>query len=109
MLPKEFSRKFIVENFGVTYEMVNQSRKLEFYQAPHCHRGRAFDPETISLVQAMYQDDEFSRMLPGKSDCESVEYGKRKEQKRLMLVTVKELYAAFKAKYAGQEGIKIVL
>ena len=109
MLPKEFSRQYIVDNFGATFEMINQSRKLEFYQNPQSHRGRVFDQEIISLVHDIYQDDEYSRMLPGKKDCISVEYGRRSEQKRLMLVTVKELYAAFKAKYAHRPDVKIGL
>ena len=107
MLPKEFSRQYIVDHFDVSYSMVNESRKLELLEAPQRHRGREFSPTTISLVKQMYEDDEYSRQLPGTRDCVSVVHGKQWAQKRLMLVTVKQLYAAFKSKYASEENVKI--
>ena len=107
MLPKEFSRQQIVNQFGVSYCMVNESRKLEFLEGPQLHRGREFSPDVVSLVRQMYEDDEYSRLLPGKRDCVSVVHGKQWEQKRLMLLTVSQLYAAFKRKYASEPNIKI--
>ena len=55
---------------------------------------------TITLVKAFYEDDEFSRMMPGRKDYVSV--GKNIHmQKRLLLCNLSELYSAFKEKNPG--------
>ena len=48
-----------------------------------------------SFVQNFYQDDEFSRLLPGSKDVVSVGF-KVHEQKRLLLCNLKELFIEFK-------------
>ena len=49
-------------------------------------------------MTSFYQDDEYSRQMPGKKDCVSVGNGKH-EQKRLVLCNLSEMHAAFKEKY----------
>ena len=49
-------------------------------------------------VVSLYEDNEYSRILPGAKDKVSIGRG-HYHQKRLLLWTAKELYAAFKLKY----------
>ena len=43
----------------------------------------------------LYEDDEYSRQLPGKKDLESIQEGDQK-QKPLVLRNIHELFVAFK-------------
>ena len=53
-------------------------------------------------ITGLYEDDEYSRMLPGAKDKVRIQRG-HYHQKRLLLCTVKELYAACKLKYPCTE------
>ena len=50
-----------------------------------------------NLVKQFYEDNEYSRMCPGAKEYKSVtpDSVKRKKQKRLLLVNIKELYLEF--------------
>ena len=109
MIPEDFSRKFVVENFDVSDRMVRQSRSLGFLELPKSTQGRPFSEQTANLIVMFYQDDEYSRLLPGKKDCVSVIHGKEKMQKRLLLLPVEQLYKAFKEKYRDDESVKVGL
>ena len=54
-------------------------------------------------MKQFYEDDEYSRMCPGakqyKSKSVTIDGVKRKKQKRLLLVNMKELYLEFRKKY----------
>ena len=52
-------------------------------------------------MKQFYEDDEYSRMCPGAKEYKSVttDSVKRKKQKRLLLVNIKELYLEFWKKY----------
>ena len=64
---------------------------------PESVMGRTLEQDTLDAVIAFYNDDEFTRQLPGKRDCVSI--GKKQYMsKRLILCDLKELYAAFKEK-----------
>ena len=55
---------------------------------------------------AFYQEDEYSRILPGKKDFKSVKGpdGKRQHvQKRLLLLNLNELYQNYKARYPNDK------
>ena len=52
----------------------------------------------VPLALDFYQDDEFSRLLPGSKDVVSVGY-KVHQQKRLLLCNLKELFVEFKNLY----------
>ena len=56
---------------------------------------KGFSEDVVSLVHSFYQDDEFSRLMPGAKDFVSVGY-KVHEQKRLLLCNLRELYVEFK-------------
>ena len=51
--------------------------------------------ETTDLVQAFYEDDEYSRQLPEKKDYVSIQKGAHK-QKWLVLCNLHELSVVFK-------------
>ena len=51
--------------------------------------------ERTDLVHAFYEDDEYSRQLPGKKDYVSIQEGVHK-QKQLVLCSLHELFVAFK-------------
>ena len=51
--------------------------------------------ETIDLVHAFYEDDEYSRQLSGKKDYVSIQKDVNK-QKQLVLCNLHELFVAFK-------------
>ena len=51
--------------------------------------------DVVSLVQGFYQDDEFTRLLPGSKNVFSVGY-KIHQQKRLLLCNLKELFIEFR-------------
>jgi len=69
---------------------------------PEKSKGRALSEETKELVINFYQDEEFSRILPGKKD--SVSLGRNvHKQKHLVLCNLKELFSAFKTGYPSTQ------
>ena len=64
-------------------------------------KGHQLDDDVVSLVKQFYEDDEYLRKCPGAKEYKSVTIDgvKRKKQKRLLLVNMKELYLEFQKKY----------
>ena len=60
--------------------------------------GRRFPQATIKIVESFYQDDEYTRQMPGRKDYLSVG-NQIHVQKRLILSNLKELFAEFKTTY----------
>ena len=58
--------------------------------------------ETKFSVLNFYEDDEYSRLLPGKKDYISISKNVHK-QKRLILSTIHERYCAFKEKNSNSK------
>ena len=103
LAPDSWSRKYCAEYFNVSEYSVRTARELKkakgiLAKPTQKLGGKAIPQETIDLVIGMYEDDEFSRQMPGKKDYVSISKGIHK-QKRLILCNLKELYAAFKEKY----------
>ena len=60
--------------------------------------GNRLSEKTVNSVLEFYQDDEYSRPLPGKKDYVSI--GKNVHvSKQLILCNLKKLYTAFKDKH----------
>ena len=61
---------------------------------PKVPRKKGQQLDLISLVKQFYKDDEYSIMCPGAKEYKSVTTDgvKRKKQKRLLFVNIKELY-----------------
>lgn len=102
LLPSSWSRQKICEEFKVTEYLVKLTRDLVNTQGilPNLLKrgGNKLSEAVINDVIEFYQDDENSRLLPGKKDCVSLG-GKVYKQKRLIMFTLNELFANFKQKY----------
>jgi len=62
---------------------------------PYARKGRTIADDTKAAILNFYQDDEYSRVMPGKKD--SISIGQKvHRQKRLILCNLHELYAEFK-------------
>ena len=81
--------------------MVRTARELKkvsgILSKPSPKRGKKLSPETVALIVQFYEDDEYSRQMPGKKDSVSIAKNEHK-QKRLILCNLHELYSAFKEK-----------
>jgi len=69
-----------------------------------CH-GHPLSSETSELVRSFYENDDVSRMMPGKKDFVSVrgEEGRVHIQKRLVLTNLKEVYLLFKERFPTEK------
>ena len=105
LAPESWSMQKTVKEFNVSEYKVKQARQLKDHGIladPKPKVGRKLSKQIEEKVTAFYQNDEYSRQLPGKKDCKSVKGpdGKRKlVQKRLLLLNLNELYENYKAKY----------
>ena len=101
LVPDKWSRQHCAQYFNVSEYLVRQARELKksggILTKPNPKRGKTLPNETLNLVRCFYEDDEYSRQMPGKKDCVSIGKGEYK-QKRLILCNLKELHAAFKEK-----------
>ena len=89
--------------FGATNHMVKRSRKLkELYGIlglPEKKKGKNLSDETMQKIQAFYQDDQVSRIFPGKKDYKRIRSKsgeKVQHQKFLLLGNLKELHQKWK-------------
>ena len=98
LIPKSWSISRAAEYSGATEYMVRKANALRDGQGilsePKVYSRSKISQETHNLVRAIYEDDEYSRLMPGQKYCVTV--NGVKFQKRLMLVTVKELFRIFK-------------
>ena len=62
--------------------------------------GKTLPEDIRTLVVKFFEDDEFSRLMPGKKDYVSISKNVHK-QRRLLLCNLKELYSAFKQRHPG--------
>lgn len=93
-----------IDYFECSKYLVNKSRALRKQYGilpviPHCSKGRVLTASVMEEVKNFYQDDDISRIMPGKSNCISlrnVDGNKYYEPKRLILGNLKEIYAIYK-------------
>jgi len=102
LTPASWTNTYAAKEFNVSTYMVKQARKLAqkkgICEMPNPQKGKKIPETTVELVRKFYQDDQYSRLMPGKKDCISL--GKNVyEQKRLILCNLDELYAVFKEVY----------
>ena len=67
---------------------------------PAPKKSKTLPQETLDLVQSFFEEDEYSRQMPGKKDYLSIGRNVHK-QKRLVLCDLSELYSAFRDKYTN--------
>ena len=99
MDPHSWPRKYYSEYFGVSEYLIQYVRELKqrkgILAGPSQKKGKPMTQETIDLVHAFYEDDEYSRQLPEKKDYVSIQKGVHR-QKWLVLCNLHELLVAFK-------------
>ena len=102
MKPKSWSVQKAAEFFEVSEYLVRESQNLKSaggILATPTYKSRNKLPESmLEAVAAFYENDGYTRIMPGKSDCVSVARNMHK-QKWLILCNLKELYFAFQEKY----------
>ncbi len=99
MAPRSWSIPKTAQEFSVSEYAVRQARKLAaekgILELPERKRGKVLSANTKEIVVNFFNDDEYSREMPGMKDCVSVRRNVT-EQKRLLLCNLKELYSLFK-------------
>lgn len=99
LAPKSWSREKVAREFEVSEYAVRAARELlqeeGLLALPAPRKGKSINDDVIRLVTEFYENDEYSRMMPGQKDKVSI---KKNEyaQKRLILCNLSELYAKFK-------------
>ena len=102
LTPESWSRKYASEYFEVSEHLIRRARKLKsengILAIPDKKIGHNIPDFLTALVQDFFQQDEYSRIMPGKKDCVKVKVGPP-QQKRLLMCNLHELYIDFKSKY----------
>lgn len=102
-----------VTYFNTTEYLVKKARGLKSAEGvlamPSGRKSVKLSSNTIKKVISFFNDDNNSRMCPGKKDCVSVptENGRVLKQKRLILFNLKELYIAFKEQHEIKIGFSM--
>lgn len=68
----------------------------------YCAIGKTLNFETVDTVRNFYRNSEISVMMPGKKDLIKIKDGngnKKEIQKRLLLGSLREIYANFKEEH----------
>ena len=101
IVPETWSRKKVVDSFGVTNHVVRRSRQLKMdkgiLEDPDPKKGGGSLSDDIKQrVIAFYELEEYSRICPGKKGYVVVRDGGEKphKQKQLLLLNLHELYVA---------------
>ena len=102
LAPDSWSREYCSKFFELSEYVVRTARELKkvsgILSKPSPKRGKKLSPETVALIVQFYEDDEYSRQMPGKKDYVSIAKNEHR-QKRLILCNLHELYSAFKEKH----------
>ena len=106
LAPNSWSRKKVAEEFNASDYAVRQARILlkekGLMALPEPRKGKKLSDTTVELVRKFYEDDEYSRLMPGKKDTVSVCRNEH-VQKRLLLCNLNELYTAFKMHHSKEK------
>ena len=100
--PPSWTIEKTAQFFQCKVHNVRQALKLKSEQGilakPRRALRQGIGEDIVSLIIGFYEDDEFSRLLPGSKDVISVSYRVHK-QKHLLLCNLKELFTEFKNLY----------
>ena len=112
LAPSSWTIGKTANEFGVSQYMVKKARALKkekgIFPDVSPKKAKKLSEETKRRVIDFYNDDEVSRVCPGKKDFVSVinSEGKREHvQKRLLLANLRELYLHFKEKSGDEDNI----
>ena len=99
LTPSSWSIAETSQFFNCTQNQVRTAKKLKeefgILATPIRKTRHGISDDVKQLVLDVYEDDEYSRLMPGVKDKVSLG-NKVHHQKRLMLCTIKELYSIFK-------------
>ena len=99
LAPTDWSIKKVSETLHVTNYVARTAHKLALEKGilamPNPKLGKVLPDVTVQVVKSFYEDDEYSRIMPGKKDYVSIKKNVHM-QKRLLLCNLKELFVAFK-------------
>ena len=104
--PASWSTKKTMEFFKCSKYLVNKASQIKqekgIMALPVRKNRDGISDETKAKVVSIYEDDEYSRILPGTKDKVSI--GREiYQQKRLLLCNVKELYSEFQQKFPNSK------
>ena len=106
LCPCEWSIDKCSEYFQVSQYLIQKSRDFAKENGvlflPSQKKGKSVSHEMKEEIVSFYEDDEISRIMPGKKDCVSIGRNMHK-QKRLLLANLKELHSIFKLKYPARQ------
>ena len=84
LVPDSWSQKYCSEYFVVSEYLIRSARELKqrkgIITQPSQKKGKAMAQETIDLLYAFCEDDEYSRQLPRKKDYVSIQKGAHKQK-----------------------------
>jgi len=102
ILRKSWSAIKVQEEFAASNYVAGKAKELvkeqEIFSSPNPKHGSTLPLITVKLVQAFYEFDEISRIMPGRKDFVSIRQGDQHAhvQKKLILGNLKEVYQQFK-------------
>ena len=68
------SKQFDVSEYLIKDETARELKKVGGILAKSAHKnGKTLSQETLNLVQSFYEDDEYSRQMPGSKDYVSID------------------------------------
>jgi len=88
----------VQEEFAASNYMARKAKELikeqGIFSSPNPKHGYGLSLTTVKLVQAFYEFDEISRIMPGRKDFVSIRQGDQRThvQKRLILGNLKDVY-----------------
>ena len=95
LVPDSWTIQRTMDEFSVTEYIVKRARELKkekgiLGDVDH-NRGKVLNPAVKERVQSFYENDNYSRMCPGKKEFVSVRIDDKREhkQKRLLLINLK--------------------
>ena len=99
----DWPRAHVAKYFNVSEYMVSEARKLArekgILALPEPKRGKCFSNKVENSVKLFYENDEYSRLMPGAKDYVSVARNVH-QHKHLLLCNLKELYHSYKEKFS---------
>ena len=70
LIPNKLLQEFASKQLNVSEYLIGTARKLKkaggILEKPAPKKGKTLPQETLDLVQSFYEDDEYSRQMPGK-------------------------------------------
>ena len=110
LCPDSWTITYAAKYFNVSRYLINRARVLRnecgILADPAPNYSKPVSDEVKRLVKDFFEDDRYSRLMPGRKDCVSIGGGEF-EQKRMLLCTLKELYKEFRDIHPNVVGFSL--